>query len=294
VRFPPRWILVCLVPLLSNPASVSALTVGAERSAVIEELGKPTSDAALGNREILTYPKKVRIELVDGRVERAEGILLDDGKPAASPASPARPTAPVPAHASAPAPTKPATPPTASVALKPKPKLPASPIVPAEPDLDNESGAGRNPVAALSKHIEEEEAQRSHAADADQKGLISHGIGIFAAGLAIHLLLTCVALKLAFKLWELDAFLTGILAIAGIDLAIRVAMELLAPLTGGLTHFPSLQGGVAGVVMIFTIRRFCFNKDWFAAVRAAAIVKTAVGLFAMFGTMALLRLVFHV
>ncbi len=278
--------------------TAAALSVGADREAVLAELGKPTSAAKLGNREILTYPNKIRIELIDGRVAKTEGIVVDD-----SPAPPSAPSAVAVAEPeSAPAPktppvaatTAPATkartpavssPPPASKATPPKKTM--------DEDEDDAADAG-NPVASLGDFLENDEKQREKQAvreKAEKERLAAMRIPMLLGELALHLIVTCLALKLAFKIWELDAFFTGYLAIAGIDFGLRLAMELAGPVTGGLSEWPSLQAGVSGLVLIFTIRRFCFNKDWFAAVRAAAIVKIATFFFWMFAAMAILKMV---
>ena len=272
MRFQPLSIFTAAVFFAIGCCSGFALSAGADRKAVIEELGKPASAVRLGNREILTYPKKVRIELVDGKVERVEGVQLDDAVP--PPPAPIEPVvAPKPA---------------ATVTSAPKSPVPAK--APAPPPKKSQ------------EEIEEEAAEKSFAdhlegkdrpnpsQHEDRDGFSPQRFLTLGIVLAVHFALTCALLKLAFKVWELDAFLTGFLAIAGLDVAIRLFLELLGGLTGGITQAPSIQSGICAGVMIFTIRRFCFNKDWFAAVRAAMIVKLGGYLFWLLAGTILMRL----
>ena len=108
--------------------------------------------------------------------------------------------------------------------------------------------------------------------------------------LVFHFILTLVALKLAFKYWEMDAFWSGTFAIAGIDTAVRGLMEWLDPITGGFTTLGHVDAAVAWGVMIVTIRRFCFNKRIQDAMLTASAVKVLVTILTIFGSVALLGL----
>jgi hypothetical protein len=111
-------------------------------------------------------------------------------------------------------------------------------------------------------------------------------------GLVLRFGITITALKLAFKYWEMDAFWKGTLAIAGIDLGLHATLQLLGPITGGLTTLTALENGIPGLVLIFTINRFCFNKRLPNAVATAAAVKVVVTIFYIFAGLALLNLAF--
>jgi hypothetical protein len=84
----------------------------------------------------------------------------------------------------------------------------------------------------------------------------------------------------------------GIFAIAGIDLALHAGFELLGPLSGGFTTLTPVENGIPGLVLIYTINRFCFNKRLQNAVFTAAAVKTAVTIIYVFLALALLNSLF--
>ncbi|MDO8539167.1 MAG: hypothetical protein Q7S40_01900 [Opitutaceae bacterium] len=84
----------------------------------------------------------------------------------------------------------------------------------------------------------------------------------------------------------------GILIIAGIDLALHGSFELLGAATGGLTTMTAVENGVPGLVLIYTINRFCFNKRVENAVITAVAVKTIVTLCYVFLAVAALNVLF--
>ncbi len=110
--------------------------------------------------------------------------------------------------------------------------------------------------------------------------------------LALHFGITVLALKIAFKFWEMDAFWSGVLAIAGIDLGVFSALELLGPATSGLSTMGGVQSGIGALVMIFTIQKFCFNKRIQNAVITAMCVKLVVTLCHIFVFVLLLNALF--
>ena len=125
--------------------SVFAVALGATRDEVIQELGQPIAHAQLGSREILTYPKKVRIELEDGRVASADHLILKIVDPTPTPAPTDNPIeadtpitvvpkttstagAPIPAVAPTPVPASPAQASTPQPTTKPPPAATAPPV----------------------------------------------------------------------------------------------------------------------------------------------------------------------
>jgi len=67
-----------------------AVQVGDPRSAVVAELGEPSSKLAAGSREILKYPEG-RLELVDGKVSEIRGSFTKASAPPPSGSPPAPP-----------------------------------------------------------------------------------------------------------------------------------------------------------------------------------------------------------
>lgn len=279
-------LLAVLVALLLASALRADVGVGDTRDEVIRQHGRPTSSAQRGNREYFVYPKGGRIELVDGKVADVKGPL-----PAAPawaggvPSVPAAVTTP-PASAS----TTPAPAPIENRNSKienPSPAPPPATPPATEPPAYNAAAA----TAALSSHIDKmDNAWGERPPGKEHTPLDS--IPEFIAGLLLRFGLTITALKLAFKYWEMDAFWKGIFAIAGIDLALHAIMELLGPATGGLTTMSALENGIPGLVLIYTINRFCFNKRLQNAVATAAAVKLVVTICYIFVGVAALNAAF--
>ena len=117
-------------------------------------------------------------------------------------------------------------------------------------------------------------------------------IPMFVTGLLLRFTFTVIALKLAFKFWEMDAFWAGIFLISGIDMAVHATFQLLAEVSDGVTTVLAVESGVPGLVMIFTINRFCFNKRIQNAIITAAAVKFVVTMCYVFAGIALMNSVF--
>jgi hypothetical protein len=249
--------------------------IGDKRDDVLKTLGKPTSIARRGDHEIFQYPKGGRIEFVDGKVADVKGPLPPPLEPVAPTAGAAAPVA----------------------KAEPEP-TPVTPIAPAAIETKKSSAPpppndAFNPAAAsneLAKHVEKMDTAWGEAPPpppSSTKSLLS-----FFTGLVLRFGITLLALKLAFKYWEMDAFWKGILIIAAIDLALHAGFELLGPATGGLTTMAAVENGVPGFVLIYTINRFCFNKRLQNAVATAAAVKVVVTLCYIFAGVALLNLLY--
>jgi hypothetical protein len=253
--------------------------IGETREDVLSQLGKPTSVARRGDREIFLYPKGGRIELIGGKVADVKGPLPEAlaPPPVAVTAVPNQ-TTPAP---EAVAPVSPVTDPdTAKAAQKASAKS-------ASPDYSPAIAANE-----LAKHVEKMDTPWGAAPPKQETHSVLDSIPSFLLGLVLRFGITILALKLAFKYWEMDAFWKGILAIAGIDLALHAAFELLGPLTGGFTTLTPVENGVPGLVLIYTINRFCFNKRLQNAVFTAAAVKTVVTMLYVFLALALLNSLF--
>lgn len=267
--------------LLIGPSSLLAVSLGATKAQVIEELGKPLSQASGGGREILSYPKGVRLTLIEGRVESAKGILLT-GEETEAPATKTAPKiaapAPVAEESTETADTEPST--TATPQLKsPAPKNPTN------------QSPGAQSIPAKPPHTFDPAAYAEQEREPPKSTPALPVVGVVLL-LGFHFIATLLALKLAFKFWNMDALFTGLLAIGGIDLGVHVVLELLGPVTYNLSKMPAVENGLAGFVLIFTIRHFCFNKNIADAIQTAAVVKIAVMLLKLFGAMALLNSAF--
>lgn len=272
---------VLAAALLSSVASAE-IGSGDSRDEVLRQLGKPTSIARRGNHEILLYPQGARVELVDGKVADAKGPLPVVA-PRIEPATRrAGSTAPLPNDDS---PSPPASPAAAVTAV------PASTAV----SVTTPTARTDNPPtvnAALEKNVEAMDSPWGASPIPAPRPSPANSLPSFLVGLLLRFVVTVLALKLAFKYWEMDAFWTGIVLIAGIDLALHAIFQLLGPATSGLTTLAPVENGVPGLVLIYTVHRFCFNKRLQNAVLTATAVKTVVAVCHVFLGAALLGAMF--
>jgi hypothetical protein len=254
--------------------------IGDAREDVLRQLGKPTSIARRGDHEIFLYPKGGRIEFVGGKVADVKGPLPTPILPPPDPA----PSAPPVTQASAPAPK----------ASTPAKTTPSKQTPDPKPAVTSPSGEF-NPAAAseeIARHVEKMETPWGMAPQREAIHSPLDSLPEFLTGLAMRFAFTVLALKLAFKYWEMDAFWTGVFLIAGIDLTLHAMLELLGPVSGGFTTMVGVENGIPGLVLIYTINRFCFNKRIQNAVITAAAVKLVVTLFYIFAGIAALNLIY--
>jgi hypothetical protein len=264
--------------MVAAALSGAEIGIGDTREEVIRQLGKPASTARRGDREILLYPKGGRVEIVGGKVTDVKGA------PASTVSSPTAP-APEPAKSSPLADT-----PLASLqrTIAPAPAKPESPSEFA-PSNNFDPGAISQ---GLATQIEKMDNGWGTAPPIPERHTPLESLPMFITGLLFRFTFTVFALKVAFKYWEMDAFWTGIFLISGIDLGLHAIFELLGPASGGFTTLVAVENGIPGLVMIYTIHRFCFNKRIQNAVLTAAAVKFVVTMCYMFAGLALLNVVF--
>ena len=275
-----RFALACVASLLLAITTWAEIGIGDSRDDVLRQLGKPMSTARRGDHEIFVYPKGGRVEFVDGKVTDVKGPLPAIVATTPGPAAPSTPT-PTPAAPGTPA-TK--TDPQAT----PKAVSPVQSPAPTQPQEYNPAIAANE----LAKHVERMDSPWGAAPTKEETHSPLESLPTFLTGLLIRFIFTLIALKLAFKYWEMDAFWKGIFAIAGIDLALHAIFELLGPATGGFTTITAVENGIPGLVLIYTIHRFCFNKRIPNAVLTAAAVKLVVTLCYIFAGLGALNLIY--
>jgi hypothetical protein len=275
-----RVVFALCISVLLAAICRGEIGIGDARDDVLRQLGKPTSIARRGDHEIFIYPKGGRIEFVGGKVTDVKGPLPTPVVPPPTPAS-------TPPPVTEPAVTEPKAAPVTNVPPAKKASPPKS--VPAPSD-------GFNPAAMseeLAKHVEKMETP--WGGPAPERPTVHsplESLPEFLTGLALRFAFTIVALKLAFKYWEMDAFWKGVFLIAGIDLALHAILELLGPVSGGFTTTVGVENGIPGLVLIYTINRFCFNKRIQNAVITAAAVKLVVTLCYIFAGIAALSMIY--
>lgn len=281
-----RPILAVAAALLLAVSSWAEIGIGDSREEVLRQTGKPSSIARRGDHEIFVYPKGARVEFVGGKVADVKGPL-----PMIAVAPPPTPPPATPEPKAAAAPEKnaavvPTTPPATSPAKPPAPK--ASPVPAAATQDDNPAIAANE----LAKHVEKMDTPWGAAPVQPKLHSPLDSIPAFLTGLVLRFGITLLGLKLAFKYWEMDAFWKGIFAIAGIDLALHAILELLSTATHGLTTMGAVENGIPGLILIYTINRFCFNKRIQNAVVTAAMVKVVVTLCYVFVGLAALNAIY--
>ena len=264
-----RAVLALCIWFLAAAFLRAEIGIGDTRDEVLRQLGKPSSRAIRGDHEILLYPKGGRVELLEGKVVDVKGPL---------------PTAPAASETAVPTITP-------GKAAKTEPEATDSPVPAARPAFRDEY----NPAVAaneLAKHVEKMDTAWGPAPTRQEIHSPLDSLPTFLLGLLMRFVFTTIALKVAFKYWEMDAFWKGVFSIAGIDMALHAIFELLGPLSGGFTTMVAVENGIAGLVMIYTIHRFCFNKRIQNAVLTAAAVKLVVTLLYLFVGLGALNLIF--
>lgn len=267
----PR-VFFALVAFFLSAIAHADIGIGDSIDDVIRQHGSPTSRAKLGTREIFMYPHGGRVEFIDGKVADVKGTL-----PVVTPA----PTSPSPATSAGAEPAKPApaaaTPTNKAAQPKPLPKT-------TEP-----SPAGG--AEALAKHIE-----KMDTAWGERPAVPQHEDKIswpkLLVSIVLHFGITLLALRIAFKVEEMDALWSGTLAIAAIDLGVYTALELLGPVTSGISSGGSIEGAVGALVMVVTVQKFCFTKKLSYAIATALVVKLVVQLCHIFLFVLLLNVLF--
>lgn len=264
-----RVLAFLIASFVAGVCARGQIDVGSSREEVLRLFGNPNSSAQRGERELLLYPQGTRIEIIAGKVSDIRGPLpaLVATPPPAAPA-----TEPTPA---------PAAPPEATPADAPAPTPPAAPTTPTPKE--------ESPLDRLAREIE-----KAEKAEEEAKSAPEHVFNLLAllVSFVLHFGITVFSLRLAFKYWEMDAFWTGTLAIAGIDLAVYAILELLGPVTYDISTSGAVQGGIGTLVMVPMIQRFCFNKRLQNAIVTALAVKVLVQLCHMFLFVILLNALF--
>lgn len=301
----PRAGLLALV-LFFVPLALADIGIGDSRAKVLQSLGEPAAHAEAGDREILLYPHGGKVELRDGRVTDVRGPLPHPTSAAVTYAPPA------PAR-SGPAPA--AKPPSAPASVPPSSSLkPAAVAGPAgRAPASSATGSGQS-LASLTEQMEAQSGtvgtmQALNRQMAQITKQLGPGMNMalplpqthrppefgarFAVALLLHFVITLLALRLAFRIEEMDALWSGILAIGAIDLVVYGALEVLGPATSGLSSMVGIESGIGALVMVVTIQKFCFTKKLQYAVVTAMSVKTVVQLCDMFLFPLVLRALFR-
>jgi len=249
-----RGICILLGLGLLSLGTAWALDVRATREQVIAELGKPTSSLVRGDREILLYPKGVRVELEAGRIVSVKGIVLSEA-----------------------APPRVEPPPPPATAEKAKPA--AAPVEPKKPGGVNQAAMERENAEATAKAQARMEKSVEALIDQSDRARAAPPRRVFdpvrfGVTVVLKLLMTVAALKLACKYWGCEIFWSGILIVAVADAVTRGGMTLAGELLLGLPTLFYLDEAIAGIVMILVLKKVSINQSTGQAVQLTVTTKT--------------------
>lgn len=234
-RFFSFSVLLALLAL-----TASAVRYDMTKAELLEELGRPTSTMqAPSGREVLLYPKGVRIELEKGVVVSVKGIALTEGGAA---------SAPVPApEKEEPAPTPEAL------------KAQAEEAAADEHAEKQFAEANAKARAEMEKTIERLENPTSGLAEATKAKPFSF-LEFFVEAF-VKWVLMLLALKLTCKYWNADVEWSGLMIAAGADTGVRVACGLLGQLIFGINTLLFADEAIAGIVLLFVLRKVSTNQS---------------------------------
>lgn len=254
--------LVLLAAFFALPAALLAeIGMGDSRDAVLNAHGRPTSVLRRSGREIFLYPKGGRVEFIEGKVVDVKGPLPP------APATPIVPAAPA---------EEPAAPPAAAPTATSTPAS-APPVVADKPTT---APANAPPVAPTPTTAQKTTPAAPETLDPDDEEMSTDmSIGVAIVTLAVMLVLqfglTLAALKIAFHYHQMDALWSGLLIIAGTDVALQMVFAIVGYFQSGELLLGPAGTGLPGFAMIFTMRKFCLDERWSRAVATVGAVKVA-------------------
>lgn len=261
-----RRVLALLASLCWLALAQAEVAIGDSKDVVLQQTGAPSSRASRGSREFFIYPNGGRVEFEAGRVVDIRGPL-PSAAPTPAPTPAPAPATPEPVPITPPAPTA-AAPITASKAAQPN----GSPTTQAVDD---------SALGSLTRSVEKmDTAWGERPSVPVVQSTISWGR--LLVSVLLHFGVTLLALRIAFKIEKMDSFWAGTFAIVGIDAAVYAVLEVLGPYTAGVTSGRALESAVGALVMVGTIRKFCFSKRLEYAVATAMSVKLIVYLCDLF------------
>jgi hypothetical protein len=256
-----RWLMV--FPLLFLFAQ-AAVRYEMSKAEVIQELGKPTSALLRpgSGREILIYPKGVRIELEKDKVISVKGIDLAAAEQAAASAAEEKPD------------------PDKGVAAKLTPEE-AKAVATAEAEADYKVSAVKGQAQAeMEKAITEME---NHSTQTGlEKIMPPFQLKKFIFEIIIKWLLMIAALKLTCKYWGADVDWGGLMLAAGADTGVRAVVAIVGKVILKAFTLFYLDEALGAVVLIFVLRKVSTNQSLQQAVTitmTSKVFSTVVGSF---------------
>lgn len=269
-----RWLIALSLLAASLGAAVR---YDMTKEELLKELGKPTSILNRNGREVLIYPKGVRIEIEQGKVVSVKGLDL-----AAEEAAAANPPSAAGAKAPAAAGDK---------DDDDEPKLtPAEQKARAaeEAKLEREMAAANAKARAeMEKTITALENPGNPAAAAMPRH--SFALADFLVEIVVKWLLMLAALKLTTKYWGVDIEWQGLMIAAGADTGVRA---LVLGVGEGLMGLPSVflaDEALGAIVLVTVLRKVSTNQSLQQAVTVTVTSKTFSIVVGSFLSVAILR-----
>lgn len=260
---------VCLLLLVFTP--VLALDYGMTREQVRQELGKPAAEARRGSREILTFPKDIRIELENGKVTVIKGLEVVDGRfvlPGASVPTPQTDTAEGTVG----------SPDDKSEAAKedeePAEQTPAEIAEAARFEAEAEKRyqeTNTKAMAEMEKAIGQLETM--HDQQSEPLPAPEFNVAAFLVEVVVKWLLMLAALKLACKFWGYDTFWSSLLIGAAADTAVRVAVDLIGHHWLGMMSLFYADEAIAAIVLVLVLKKVSINQSTAFAVQITVTSK---------------------
>jgi hypothetical protein len=266
---------VLLLLLAIGPAQ--ALDYGMTREQVANELGRPATEARRGTREVLNYPKNIRIELEEGKVTVIRGlevvngvfVLPDAAAPAAAP--PAEPDGPTEATAKSEADL--AREAQAAAKAKEESRLEAE----AQKRYDE---ANAKAMAEMEKAVDQMETL--HDQQSEPQPAPAFNVAAFLVELVVKWVLMLAALKLACKFWGYDTFWSSLLIAAASDTAVRVAVDLIGTQLLGMMSLFYADEAIAAIALVLVLKKVSINQSTAFAVQitlTSKVFSVVVGSF---------------
>ena len=275
--------------LLILPVSVFAqVYLGMPKEELMFEIGRPTSTLSRPGMEILIYPNNVRIIMRDGVVSQVEGMDYLMERPGSAGIASSEPNArpvmePVPGNPGSNSP---------AAAQDSIPSFPRDPnSIPPELQLSFED---QEKLEQQQVELEEELAEDLGTEWDDEEGWDAYedwetedsaGSG-FVGGLIaffVQVIITLIILKITMEITGVSAFIPGLLAIALIDSALRMVLEVIW-LQMGWPFFGPVSVMITFFAMLYLVKGFTSASQWPTIIRVVVMTKvvSAVALWLLF------------
>lgn len=242
-----------------------AVYYGQTKAELLEELGKPVSALTRSGREVMMYPKGVRIELEAGKVVFVQNMEVQEGPGAPAAAKPADAAA-APAEAKA-APEEPEDPEEPKLTPEQRKALEAEEAK-AEKEWQEQSAKSRAEMEKAIGDLENMHSQSMTPPPPPAFNPVS-----FAIELGLKWLLTLVALKIACKYWGAEVFWSGLMTVAFADVAVKAVIGFIALklMEMPMTFYADEAAGA--VVMVLILQRVSINRSLAQAVQITLTTK---------------------